>query len=45
MIQIITKRACGNIRFRTYRFSNIEKARAFISRFNLENKIIDIIIN
>ena len=46
MIQVITSRrpnTASAARTITYKFATIEAARAFISRFNLENKIIDIL--
>lgn len=30
-------------RIRTYKFSSMEAARAFVAKFNLEDKIIDIL--
>lgn len=43
MIQIIVKAASKRRNTITYKFSSMNKARNFISEFNLENKIIDIL--
>ena len=44
MIHIITNAAATNKRnFLTYKFSTMEKARLFVNKWNLENRIIDIL--
>lgn len=44
MIQVIVKApATSKTAFRTYKFASNEAARLFIAKYNLENKIIDIL--